>query len=388
MKTVKLLSQAVFLLLLSISINSCKSDDNLPQEELSAEIIDCSTNIASGETLTLENRNDGIDYIIDCVFEVEGDFIIEPGVTIQFNSNAGIRVDGSGSIQAIGTSQKQINFVGKNQIAGEWRGVFIDNNNPLNELNNVIIDYAGGEAFNSNGDKGAIIIWANARLKIKNCIIKNSQTYGNAVLEIANNTITSCNRPMIMNGAYPTTISGGTYTGNATDVIFVNSDQISGDHTWTKLDVPYRITSGLSVVPEAGKLTINPGVIIEFGLDARLYINEGASGEKPSFIAVGTVEEPILFTSVNKVLGAWQGIYFDSPSPLNEIGFVTIEYASNSNQDGAIETWYGTVLNIHDVTFKNIEHCSIYNYFNTLNPNTVTTSNLNYTNVGDTICEN
>ena len=102
------------------------------------------------------------------------------------------------------------------------------------------------------------------------------------------------------------------------------------------------------------KSFINPGVEMAFGLDGKLEIPEGASGSKPSLIAVGTEQNPILFTAIDKVEGAWKGIWFDTPSALNEIGFATVEYASNDKQVGAIYAWYGTVLNVHDVLFKDI----------------------------------
>lgn len=88
------------------------------------------------------------------------------------------------------------------------------------------------------------------------------------------------------------------------------------------------------------------------------------------------------------MLGAWQGIYFDTPSPLNKIGFATIEYATNANQEGAIEMWYGTVLNVHDVAFKDIQNCAIHQYISVGDPDTLTTSNLTYTNVTIPYCRN
>lgn len=124
---------------------------------------------------------------------------------------------------------------------------------------------------------------------------------------------------------------------------------------------------------------------MKYGLDALLNINEGASGPKPSLIAVGTAAEPITFTGINEVLGAWRGIYFDTPSPLNEIGFATIEYASNLDQKGAIANWAGVVLNVHDTTFKDIQYCALLNDTNT--STVITTSNLTYVNVGGEICD-
>jgi len=152
--------------------------------------------------------------------------------------------------------------------------------------------------------------------------------------------------------------------------------------------VPYHLPSGMQVSP-GGNLTIQPGVVMQYGQDSRLFINEGAGGPKPSLVAVGTAAEPIVFTSIDNTLSAWRGIYFDTPSTLNEIGFATIENASSSNQDGAIETWYYTVLNVHDVLFKDITNCAIHQYIFNGDPNTITTSNLSFDNVTNTsVCQN
>ena len=386
---------ALILLLIIVLASSCSSDDDVPPiEELEALVIDCSTSVGEGEVLTLENRNNGIDYIINCVYVVEGDFIINPGVTIQFGTDAGIRVYEAGSIQLLGTAQDQVVFTGEEQIPGSWKGVFIDSNDIKNKIEFAKIEYAGGGYFNSNGDLGGVIVYSDTHLNMNNTTIINSEaygfnaSYGGCELTLENNTITSCIAPMYMEGAYPTTISGGSYTGNTLDAIIVVADQITGNHNWTKLNVPYHLPDGLKVIP-GGKLTIMPGVVMKFGQDSRLDINEGASGPKPSLIAVGTAAEPIVFTSIDNTLSAWRGIYLDSPSTLNEIGFSRIQNASNSNQSGAIEAWYGTVLNVHDVLFKDITNCAIHQYTSISSPGALTTSNLSFDNVGNpSICQN
>ncbi|CAM3501281.1 hypothetical protein [Aequorivita lipolytica] len=371
-------------------VTSCSKDDDIEEAaELLAETIDCSTSVAAGETLTLENRNNGIDYIINCVYAVNGDIIIKPGVTIQFGTDAGLAVRTSGSIQVLGVVGEPVLFTGEDKNPGSWRGVYIESNDIKNKMEFTNIEYAGGEAFNSNGDKGAVIVWSNTHLTMRNSIISNSETYGfNAIyggdeLVLENNTITNCNVPMLIRPNYVNGMVGGNYTGNVTNAIYLTDAFLNIDATFKDFGVPYHILSRLVVASGGGKLTINPGVVMKFGLNGRMVIDEGASGSKPSLIAVGTAQNPILFTSIDPVLGAWQGIYFDTPSALNEIGFATIEYASNNAQDGAIYLWDDTVLNVHDVHFKDIIHCAILLGTNGI---LLTYSNLSFENVGDEIC--
>ncbi len=384
--------QAIILLMFLTAV-SCSNDEEPDMIQLAPLELDCSTSPADGETVTLEDRRIGVDYIINCTYGVAGDFIVDPGVTIQFGADAGIKVSTSGSIQLLGNTQDQVVLTGEDQIPGIWKGVFIQSSNVKNKIEFTTIEYAGGEAFNSNGDQGAVILWSDTQLNMNNTTISNSKTYGlNASyggdeLILEDNTITLCNAPMIIKGAYPTTISGGSYTGNTLDAIIVSADQLTGEHNWPKLDVVYHLPNGMQVIP-GGTLTIMPGTIMAFGQDSRLFINEGASGPKPSLVAVGTQTDPIVFTSIDQTFGAWRGIYFDSPSTLNEIGFAIIANASNSAQSGAIETWYCTVLNVHDVHFIDIQNCALFQYVNNGCPNPVSTSDLNFDNVGDTICEN
>ncbi|AFL82132.1 hypothetical protein Aeqsu_2679 [Aequorivita sublithincola DSM 14238] len=376
-------------------VTSCSSDDDTgAPPELLTETIDCSTNVAAGETLTLENRNDGIDYIINCVYGINGDLIIKPGVTIQFGTDAGLAILNTGSIQALGIVGEPVLFTGEDRNPGSWRGIYIETNDIKNKMEFTNIEYAGGKAFNSNGDKGAVIVWSNSHLTMRNSVISNSETYGfNAIyggdeLVLENNTITNCNVPMIIRPNYVNGMVGGNYKGNGTNAIYLNDGFLNIDATFKDFGVPYHILSRLVVSAGGGKLTINPGVVMKFGLNASLVVDEGASGSKPSLVAVGTAQSPILFTGIDAVLGAWQGIYFDTPSALNEIGFATIEYASNPDQEGAIETWYNTVLNVHDVTFKDIQRCAIHQYKFPNDPNTLITSNLTYINVTNNFCQN
>lgn len=354
------------------------------------EEIDCSSSgrLAEGDARTLHNRNNGVDYIINCIFSVKGDLTVDPGVTIQFGTDAGISVDTTGSIQMLGTAGQPIMLTGEDKAPGAWRGVFIDSNDSKNKLQHTNIDYAGGSAFNSNGDLGAVIVWADTQLTMLNTTIRYSASYGfNAnygddTLTLKDNVMTLNKAPMLMEATYPTVISGGSYIGNQIDAITVVSESITGQHNWKNLGIPYRIANKITVAA-GGELTIQPGVTLEFEDDGLLYINEGGSGSAPSLTAVGTPSSPIIFTSVNKVAGAWKGIYFDSPSPLNEIGFATVAYASNPRQEGAISSWADTALKVHDVSLENIQQCG-FQYWKSAMPSI---SNVTYSGVATEQCE-
>ena len=133
----------------------------------------------------------------------------------------------------------------------------------------------------------------------------------------------------------------------------------------------YGYSGGVSVKKA---VTIEPGVLIEFDGNTAMAVRENGG----SLVAIGTQTEPIIFSAINKVAGGWEGIYSDSKSVLNEIAFAEFHYSGGSLEHGSVRLWYNSVLNIHDVTFKNIRNCAIIEgilYGQTHNPG------LTYTNI-------
>lgn len=378
MKTMKKAIKISLMLWLSIGmLVSCSTDDTVVDDPIQLDppiILDCDY-FLENRVLT-KNPNAAVDYIITCKMTVSADITVEPGVVIEFEQDAGISIDDfnipSASFSAKGTADKPIVFRGVVSNKGYWRGLLFDSNSTRNELNYVQIDGAGGRSFNSNNDRGAIIVWAEGRLKLTNSIITNSETYGlnagygNATLEITNNQFKDNAAPVKINPEYINNLNAtNDFTGNTQDFVYVESGSITAESTWKKLNVPYVVmnssTYGFSDGINLGDvLTIEPGVIIEFDSSTKLNLLDDSAAIR----AIGTANEPIIFTAVNKVQNGWVGIYFDSAHPLNEIAFAEFRYSGKTTgsfeyQEGTIRLWYNNLLNIHDVTFKNINGCAI-----------------------------
>lgn len=387
MKTTNLL----FILIFITSIIACKKDDL--KDSVIPITLDCNSFNTDGNHV-LKNRGEGIDYTVDCILPIKGDLTIEPGVVIQFTSDAGFKIDGTGSLNATGTIEKNIKFIGKDNVKGSWLGLYFDSYDIKNSLSHCTIENAGGNSFNSNGDKGAIIVWADSKLAINDSKIINSAEYGinanysGAKLSLTNNLITGCNMPMFLNAEYVGDISGGTYTGNTTDAIYIetslNYGKILTAQTWEDLGIPYRIKSGGYIVVDEVYFQIAAGVTIEFETETGIKIKSGAS-----FSAIGTATEQILFTGVIKQAGAWESIQFISTSsPLNEISYAKIEYGGESRADGVIYMDYDPDLKLSNVYFSNIEACAIFDGpkfdFNpssqVINPN-LTLEDVTYTSI-------
>jgi hypothetical protein len=86
------------------------------------------------------------------------------------------------------------------------------------------------------------------------------------------------------------------------------------------------------VVYNGAALTIAPGAELRFGSGFNLEVDEDAA-----LAAAGTAAQPILLTGQVAQRGFWGGVIFsNSASPLNELSYVTVEYAgSNPMLDAA-----------------------------------------------------
>lgn len=132
---------------------------------------------------------------------------------------------------------------------------------------------------------------------------------------------------------------------------------------------------GSSISVRQVTLTIAAGVEIEFETNAGIQVNDDSALK-----ALGTATNRILFTGVDKLPGAWGGIEFSfTQSPVNEIGFATIEYGANPESRGSIYMWANPVVNIHDVTFSDLTSCAFYDAPKT-QPNATPNPNLTINN--------
>ena len=80
------------------------------------------------------------------------------------------------------------------------------------------------------------------------------------------------------------------------------------------------VTGDISVAKNQ-TLTIEPGVIVKFAGHFRLTV-----GYRATLRAVGTEQDPILFTATDKKEG-WFGIRFINSAADDELQYCTLEYA-------------------------------------------------------------
>ena len=89
------------------------------------------------------------------------------------------------------------------------------------------------------------------------------------------------------------------------------------------------------------KLTIEPGVVIEFGSGGRMDIEKDGALK-----AIGSSDNHIIFTGATKSPGSWEGIRFVGNNPENEISHVEVIYGGQDNYSNiSIKYNGGTKIN-------------------------------------------
>lgn len=326
-------------------------------EEDGPERLSCNTFNARA---LLAERRDGVDYEVeaDCVL-LTPSLTIEPGVTIAFGARSGLSV---GGIQAAGTAEAPIVLQGVEARAGSWRGLFIESDKAGNVLEHVQIAHAGGDAFNSNGHLGSIILYSG-RLNLNTVRLTQGAATGlNALAQAApaveNLTVTTHQTPATLSVVHLGVLDAtSTLTGNTDDhAVMLTGADIIGEVVVKPTTVPYRVevSGGFEVwgVRERGSLTFNPGVTLKMGPKTGLAVSD-----QGTLTIAGTAEAPVVFEGVTAGPGTWRGVALNSLSESFVIDHLTISGAGgdafDSNGDRAsILLGFESTLTLNDATIR------------------------------------
>jgi uncharacterized repeat protein (TIGR01451 family) len=105
-----------------------------------------------------------------------------------------------------------------------------------------------------------------------------------------------------------------------------HSGTISANETWCAADNPHLLTSDVTVASGV-TLTVEPGVIVQGNAYARLQVYGHLD-------ALGTVTQPITFTSSSGASGGWEGLYFYGGGTNQGSGHLrhaTVQYGGGSS---------------------------------------------------------
>ncbi|MDO1445989.1 PKD domain-containing protein [Rhodocytophaga aerolata] len=282
------------------------------------------------------------DYFITKDIDVSAKLTINPGVVIEFESNGALYIGDQGSIVAKGTEAQKIVFTGKNKTNGFWKGIKISSANPLNELDYVEIAYGG--SFNLSGMSSAIKTnlalngFTKAQVKITNSTFTQSGGYGifsqeGAELKaFANNTFTSntgASMYVTIDQLHMLDAASKFTGNNGKNGVEVEGEATgSGEVTWNAFTdgSKYFVMNDIEIIRG---VKIKEGATFEFANDKALYVED-----EGYIVALGTAQQKITFTAVNKIRGMWKGIKINSANPLNQFDNVEVAYGGSFNLSG------------------------------------------------------
>lgn len=305
----------------------------------------------------------------------DAELTIDAGAEFAFDAESEL-VFGNGSItQALGTDDNPIRFTGLTETPGWWKGIqFRNTTHPDNLLDNVIVEYAGGEAFHGSTEPANLTLGRtsyDARVTVKNSTFQYSGGVGlfvhtNGDMDGSeNNTYTNnADGPVELPTSKAHYLdSGSTFTGNTedTDYAWVNGNTLAEDATWQPLDVPYGMKGTSEIDAE---LIIEPGSEFAFDTEASLIF------DSESIVNVtGTEDEGILFTGTRQTPGWWNGIHVrGTEHPDNTMEYVTIEYGGGESFHSSVEaanlaigrTSYTGYLSVTNSIIRESDNVGIY----------------------------
>jgi hypothetical protein len=304
---------------------------------------------------TLVNRNDGIDYIIDDMFYIDGNALltIEAGVKIAFTGiYTGINVGANAGLKMIGTANNPVILTGpvNNNNKGSWAGLQYQSNRADNIMEYVKIINAG-----TPNSEAAVYLYGNSQLSMRNSEITGSSSYGiitnDASLTVfSGNTISNCeSNPILANNllTFKSFTTDNIFTGNTKPELKIEwAEILEADLSLENHGIPYLFTHGLIV---ERNLTLKKGIVFAFEYGQQMGVR--GSGK---IDARGDVLNPVKFIGANNEAGFWSGISIES-SRENILDHCIISNGGNDSHymKSDIAIWEGAKLNLSNTKLMN-----------------------------------
>jgi hypothetical protein len=121
---------------------------------------------------------DKTPYRLNGEFTVNAGWKLNPGVTIEMNRDAVIRINTDGYLSAKGTAAQKIVFAGADRSTPYWRGIICYSQDAKNVLENAEVSNGGSVAIVSAKKANVAVYGTKAVMSIKNTRISGSGGYG------------------------------------------------------------------------------------------------------------------------------------------------------------------------------------------------------------------
>jgi hypothetical protein len=303
-------------------------------------------------------------YVItdDIYLDGNATLTIEPGVTLKFEEDVGLRVgyDNSAELVAVGTAAAPIVFTSAASTpgAGDWPGLELWDGT----MNGTQIAYATLQYCGASG--GACIngqaVKPN-RVTIDHVTIAHVGAGADGIIENgdANFNISNCtfnDIPMSPTMQYAISVPAESFAGidstnsfNGGAMIELTGGTVASNTTWKNLGTPIAVTSDLYLEgTPAPVLTIAAGSAFKFADDTEFRIGYDGGG---NLEVNGAQDSVVTFTTLDTspAPGSWTGItVWDKATLL----YAAVSYAGSQDGDVVVES-NGTVLDIENSTLSN-----------------------------------
>ncbi|MBN2798176.1 MAG: right-handed parallel beta-helix repeat-containing protein [Deltaproteobacteria bacterium] len=310
-------------------------------------------------------------HLVTCLTKVGGSahpvLTVEDGAEVQFYPGAGLQIgDLSYGRLVVQGDVEGVRFTSLGDVAtpGYWQGVTIGQQDEGSQLRGLTVAYADGTATGAVSLKSAAPLLRD--LTVLDALGTGVYVDRGSEPEIDGLTVEGCGGDGLVldpaaalargitgpgvaggslsdNGGYPARlpaayadeIGGSTViAGNGVDLVELFGDTLVEDATWDALDVPWWISTTVSVGSSTGHptLTLMDGAELRFAPGAGLSVGVSSAGR---LVALGT-GLGITLTSGAEVPapGDWAGLTLGSADEGSELEGVTVAYAQGTN--GAI----------------------------------------------------
>lgn len=295
-----------------------------------------------------ETWDEGKHLITGNIYIRHGSLTIAPGADICFDKEASIYVgteetahQGGALFSAVGTSAKPITFRPSSGLEqpGEWGNIFFtDTASDSSVLEHCKLLYGGSgnsfldPNFEEAQDLGLISL-DQCTISILNSEVTGAYNWGILVREGAffdrfsgNSIDRSSNYPLAIDVNSVHTIGTGNIFDTSSQVYVMNQYFKVEDATWQALNVPYFFPISLiaGATTDISSLTILPGAVLSFSEQAKFQ-----TGTTSTIRAIGTPDNPIVFTGAVQRAGSWKGLLISGNTTIEHS---IIEYAGAESE--------------------------------------------------------
>jgi hypothetical protein len=321
----------------AVVLSSPRAVNNFPSQSSIANNHVDRVRVQIGDVMggTLHFAKLDVPYVQDGAISLHADARILFDAGVQYWFAAGALLDvGTNSeaaeIDVDGTTQEPVLFRGETPNSGYYQGIWIEASaTSTSQLTHMRLQHGGAQGQAPLKIDASILL---DDVTVSDCgaavTIASAPGTGSQALSITG----SASYPLVVNAVALTGLpTGGTFTGNATDMInVVNGGVIAQIGTIPNLGVPYLISTQLSLQAPSD-VTLAAGSQFVFVSGEKYGIEVGWNDQQARLVALGSATAPIIFRGQTDDIGTWNGISLNrSASPDSKLDHVQMSNAGLS----------------------------------------------------------